>query len=202
MARLEVIASKCVHELKVAKTKEAAVPKIEQILETELADHTTFKNMLPDTDADETLIHACPHMTMVLLRLTQNVHYPPHNHHMPVIMALYKGSERNFFYQQTNHSLKQAGSRVFKSPGVHSIYADTIHSVVNDTDDAYSAALHVYCGDLINQPREIWNPETFECLPYSDETYFRLARQHDSTKPFTRPKTPNVHTQSAAIGLP
>lgn len=168
------------------------VPQLRTALETALKNPQALRAALPDNGEDEVLLHACGKVTMVLVQLTPNVLFPPHNHYMPALIGLFSGVETNVSYQQQGERLAPVSARTFEAPAVNVMPATAIHAVANHGTQR-SAALHVYCGDLISQSRSIWNPLTWERHPYSDATYFSLARPLDPDRPMVRPATPSVH---------
>lgn len=149
---------------------------------------------LPSFDGDETLLYSSTNLTIVHLRLTPNAHYPPHNHNMPAIVGIYAGREHNQRYRITGDRLSTISSNEFSAGSVYVLPRDTIHSVANP-DEEYSYGLHVYAGDLVNQERSIWDPDTFVSHPYSDERYFSFCRAFDCTRPFEAPAVCYAHAQ-------
>src|SRR5687768_13493172 len=47
---------------------------------------------------EETLVHAGPALTLVHVRLSPNVLFPPHNHHMEALIGTYQGGEAHRRY--------------------------------------------------------------------------------------------------------
>ena len=171
---------------------EDPVAGIEGLAAEAMEEPQALRNALPDSEFDESLVHACDRMTVVILRLTPNIHYPPHNHFMPVVIGAYEGQGTSIGYREEDGGLVRTEELSFSAPEVAIVPRAAIHSVVN-LGDTRSGELHIYLGDLVNQERTIWDPVTFERHPYSDEKYFELATPFDSEKQFVRPKVPAVH---------
>jgi predicted metal-dependent enzyme (double-stranded beta helix superfamily) len=93
-----------------------------------------------------------PHMTVM-----------PHNHHMWAVIGVYGGREDNIFWRR----IAAAGERQIEAAGACSLGAkdvrplgeDIVHSVTNPTSK-FTAAIHIYGGDLFTAHRSEWDPET------------------------------------------
>ena len=181
-----------VAECETALPHDDRVEKIRSAVASAIANPEALTAALPDFSGDEELLYASDHMVVVHLRMTPNVHYPPHNHNMPVVVGIYAGAERSHSYERSDKGLSETGRFDNSAGDVVVLEDDAIHSVANIGAD-YSYALHVYVGDLIHQDRNIWQPQTHAAYPYSDETYFEFAQAYDDTKPFARPTVCYAH---------
>ena len=168
------------------------VEKIRSAVAIAIANPQALAAALPEFAGDEELLHASGNLVVVHLRMTPNVHYPPHNHNMPVVVGIYTGAERSHSYERVANGLIETGRHDNSAGDVVVLHTDAIHSVANIGAD-YSYALHVYVGDLIHQDRNIWQPRTHSKYPYSDETYFKFAEAYDDTKSFARPAVCFAH---------
>jgi predicted metal-dependent enzyme (double-stranded beta helix superfamily) len=87
----------------------------------------------------------------------------PHNHHMWAVIGVYGGREDNIFWRR----IAAAGERQIEAAGACSLGAkdvrplgeDIVHSVTNPTSK-FTAAIHIYGGDLFTAHRSEWDPET------------------------------------------
>jgi predicted metal-dependent enzyme (double-stranded beta helix superfamily) len=87
----------------------------------------------------------------------------PHNHLMWAVIGIYGGREDNIFWRR----IAEAGERQIEAAGacslgvkdVRPLGEDIVHSVTNPTSK-FSAAIHVYGGDLFAAHRSEWDPET------------------------------------------
>ena len=175
------------------------VDRVRALVDCAVAQPRALAAALPRSDEDETLVHADERIMLVHIQLTPNVHFPPHNHHMPVVVGLFHGVETNIMYLLDSDGRPRAIERsAVVAPTTYLVPEDGIHSVANH-GETRSAALHVYLGDLVHQARTIWNPATFARHPYSDERYFDLAVPFDLSRPFRRPSTPDVHGSHRSV---
>lgn len=171
--------------------------QVRTLLAAAIADPVALERAMPQSDQDEYLLHACGKITIVILRLTPNVLFPPHNHSMPAVVGLYRGVETNLTYVERDGGVALAAEKLLRAPEVYELHPNVIHAVANHGVER-SAALHVYGGDLIRQQRFIWNMRTRERYPYSDERYFSLTTPLDPSRPFRTPETAAVHDRYVA----
>lgn len=131
-------------------------------------------------DGDEMLLAAAPEMTIYHITLTPGIHYPPHDHRMPAMIALYQGSETSFSYRRNGRALVPLRRQDYTAPAIAELPADAIHSVVN-MGEARSAAIHVYFGDLTGVERSIWDRELRQERPFDNGFYFEQATRLEGT---------------------
>jgi len=127
-------------------------------------------------DDDEMLLVASPQLTVYHIALSPRIHYPPHDHRMPAMIALYQGSETSLAYRRNGRGLVLEKRHDHAAPCVAAMPADAIHSVVN-LGDARSAAIHVYFGDLTTVERSIWDADLREERPFDNRFYFEQAKE-------------------------
>ena len=126
-------------------------------------------------DGDEMLLGSSPELTVYHIALSPRIHYPPHDHRVPAMIALYQGAETSFSYRRNGRALVRAERHDHAAPCVAALPADAIHSVVN-LGDVRSAAIHVYFGDLTAVERSIWDADLREERRFDNRFYFEQAR--------------------------
>ena len=124
---------------------------------------------------EEALLDVADDMTVFHIRLAPGLEFPPHEHGMPALLALYQGVETNVFFARDGRRLARVGEQAFKAPAVAVLPPDVIHAVCN-RGDAPSAALHIYLGNLLTRRRSLWHPESHVEHPYDQDAYVALAR--------------------------
>ena len=130
---------------------------------------------LPETGGDETLLHASDALTVYHIKLSPGLLYPPHTHEMPAIIGFYAGCETNLFYAPSPEGgLRQTARRSFPAPDVVALDRQVIHAITND-GPGKSRAIHFYLGNLIAQPRHLWDPATGARLAFDNDAYMRFA---------------------------
>ncbi|HEY7105999.1 MAG TPA: hypothetical protein VH986_06335 [Acidimicrobiia bacterium] len=106
--------------------------------------------LLHNTD-DLTVLHAIWPAGMTLL---------PHDHRMWAAIAVYQGREDNTFFRRApedSRRLVDSGARSLDVGDVQLLGDDAVHSVHNPRG-TLTAAIHVYGGDFVRQPRSQWGP--------------------------------------------
>lgn len=165
-----------------------------EVLSSLITNQSLCEEMFADLQDEEALIFKNDKLTIVHIRLSPNVHFPPHNHGMRALIGIWSGQETNIYYRAEGEGVERTGERTYAAGEVITIDAHAIHSVAN-TGEKRSAALHIYCGDLVHQDRKIWHHTESISVPYSDEKYFGWSEPFDRAKPFQRPDTCYAHAQ-------
>lgn len=84
-------------------------------------------------------------------------------------IGLYVGVEDNTFYRRSGGGIVVSGGRELEVGDVGLLGDDTIHAVTNPRP-AFTAAIHVYGGDITNTPgRSEWDEDTRGEVPYDFE---------------------------------
>lgn len=153
------------------------VPAIAALVRAAVAGPDGLRRAFPESDADpdEQVVHACANLTVLLVRLTPGLEYPPHDHGMPAVIGAYEGAEVNRYWRPAGGGLVPVTTRLLGIGEVEQMGPSVIHSVANP-GRSRSCGLHVYLGDLFGRPRHLWDPITHERLQYSEESYFSRAR--------------------------
>ena len=128
-------------------------------------------------DSDEMLLASSPDLTIYHIALSPRIHYPPHDHRVPAMIALYQGAETSFSYRRSGRALVRGKRHDYAAPYVAALPADAIHSVVN-LGDVRSAAIHVYFGDLTAVERSVWDADLREERRFDNGFYFEQAREY------------------------
>lgn len=128
--------------------------------------------------ADLTLLHSAPDLTVLHGVWAPNMRLYPHNHNMWAVIGIYGGQEDNTFWRRDPQGLEQRGGRELREHEVVVLGSDVIHSVTNPLR-AYTAAIHVYAGDYLKAERSEWDPETHEERPFDFENARRVFAEAD-----------------------
>ena len=125
-----------------------------------------------------TLLHHADDLTVLHVVWAPGMSIYPHDHAMWAVIGIYAGQEDNAFYRRPApgaRTLVESGGTQLVEGDVAVLGADTIHGVTNPRD-RLTAAIHVYGGDFVNQPRSQWGPGTREERPYDiDEARRQFA---------------------------
>jgi predicted metal-dependent enzyme (double-stranded beta helix superfamily) len=113
------------------------------------------------------LLHE-PDLTVLHVVWAPGMRIYPHDHRMWATIGIYAGREDNAFYRRATDdrsTLVESGGKQLGVGDVVTLGDDTIHSVAN-TSGVLTAAIHVYGGDFVNQPRSQWGPGPERERPY------------------------------------
>jgi predicted metal-dependent enzyme (double-stranded beta helix superfamily) len=101
---------------------------------------------------------------------------PPHNHRIHAFLGVYEGTEVNLLYRQVESGqLKLAKTRVLNPGDTMAIGGGGIHAVHTE-NSMPSLGLHIYLGRLSTVSRELFDTETGQSMPFTDENYQMLVR--------------------------
>jgi hypothetical protein len=92
---------------------------------------------------------------------------------MWAVVGVYAGEELNRIYERSLDGLTEVRTRAVREREVFVLDADAIHSVEN-CGDGWTAALHVYGGDIVNVERNAWGPDGRE-VPFAEVASARRA---------------------------
>ena len=92
----------------------------------------------------------------------------PHDHQMWANIAIYAGQEDNTFYrrlEEDRRTVHETGGKELQVGDVLTLGTEAIHAVSNPLTKL-TAAIHIYGGDFVNNPRSQWGPGPLEERPY------------------------------------
>jgi predicted metal-dependent enzyme (double-stranded beta helix superfamily) len=164
-----------VMELRAAARTDEPVKKVRESMSNAFRDPQAIRAAMPDYENDDEILFEDDSVSIWFVRFVPGLHVPPHDHQTTATIGVYEGAEDNHFY------LCEPGKLVHKStrrvgPGeVIAIKADGIHSV-EAADGKASCGIHVYLAALSKIDRSIFDWESGETCPFSDENYDVLKR--------------------------
>ena len=107
---------------------------------------------------------------------------PAHNHNMWAVIGVYDGQELNRFFRCENDQLQEKGERLLDEGDVAVLGKQAVHAIANPLPTV-SGALHVYGGDLVEQPdRSMWNPHTGEREDYEISRLISYVNELSATQ--------------------
>jgi len=113
------------------------------------------------------MLHRTADLTVIHIVWAPSMVLPPHDHRMWAAIGVYGGQEDNtFFRRDKEKGLTASGGKQLHEQDIVLLGDDTIHSVANPRTHEFTAAIHVYNGDFVNQPRSQWDPDTLEEQPH------------------------------------
>lgn len=116
-----------------------------------------------------------PGLFMLKARFPAGWRTPPHNHGTWATIMLLSGKEKNTLYRRENGRLRRAGEKSLAPGEILGMRPETAH-VVECIGDEDTTGLHVYGGDILTLPRQMWHPKTFKEEPLDFKRYEVLGR--------------------------
>jgi len=141
---------------------------VREVLERVVSRPGEVADVLAPAEAGLTLLHHADDLTVLHVVWAPKMDIYPHDHRMWAAIAIYAGQEDNAFYRRSGPSertLTESGGRRLAVGDTVVLGDDTIHGVTNPLG-RLTAAIHVYGGDFIKQPRSQWGPGPREERPY------------------------------------
>jgi predicted metal-dependent enzyme (double-stranded beta helix superfamily) len=133
-----------------------------------------------EPEAGLAAVHTSPELTILHVVWPPGMALFPHDHRMWAAIGVYGGQEDNAFYRRDGAGIVASGGRQLREHEVLLLGDDVIHGVINPRRHAFTAAIHVYGGDLLSTPRSAWTPDTLTEHPYDTEETteaFRIAER-------------------------
>jgi predicted metal-dependent enzyme (double-stranded beta helix superfamily) len=121
------------------------------------------------------LLYVSDELTVLHVVWAPGMRLFPHDHQMWANIGIYAGQEDNTFYRRTDDDpriVSESGGKELRVGDVLTLGTDAIHAVTNPLD-RLTAAIHIYGGDFVNNPRSQWGPGPLEERPYDMETVNR-----------------------------
>jgi predicted metal-dependent enzyme (double-stranded beta helix superfamily) len=141
---------------------------VREVLRRAVADPTAMGDALRPSVGGISLMHHAPDLTVIHVVWAPGMQLMPHDHRMWAAIAVYAGKEDNTFYRRDATAaggIVGSGGKSLHEGDVLLLGADAVHAVSNPLT-RLTAAIHVYDGDFVNQPRSQWGPGPLEERPY------------------------------------
>ena len=145
---------------------------VREVLERAVADAGAVGDALQPRRGGLQILHSAPDLTVLNVMWAPGMVLFPHDHLMWAAIAMYAGQEDNTFYRRNPDqptTVVSSGGKELREGDVLVLGKDAIHGVANPLD-RITAAIHVYGGDFVHQPRSQWGPGPLEERPYDLDT--------------------------------
>ncbi len=121
------------------------------------------------------VFYRSPQITLLKVCFPAGRRTPPHNHGTWAQILLLSGEEKNTLYRNDSGKLRRASAVTLTRGTVLPMLADTAH-VAECLGNVPAIGLHVYGGDILELPRQMWNPETLEAHKLDWTVYETFAQ--------------------------
>ena len=111
-------------------------------------------------------------LLIVNVTLAPHAATPVHSHGMWAVVGISMGCEVDRLFARVNESeeLKMVEDVVVDAGSAIELKPDAIHSIFNPLATE-CRGIHIYGGDMVTAPRQMWNPHTGEELPYEGNLF-------------------------------
>lgn len=167
-------AVKKVIENVVSHYSENGMEQVVEYLNDVVRNPDAIKRDMPDFDCDEVLLYVDDKVTAYYIATTPQINYPPHEHEMEAVAAVYGGAETHDFFDRDGENIRHRCQISFPAPSVIDLTTDCVHSICN-LGDKPNETLHFYFGDLENQARTMWDMQGRNPGQYDQDRYMSLA---------------------------
>jgi predicted metal-dependent enzyme (double-stranded beta helix superfamily) len=138
---------------------------VRDVVQRAVADPGAIERTLGEADGWRIeKLHHDVEMTVLHIIWPPGVDLFAHEHRMWSTVGVYGGREDNTMYRRVGDRVEVVGHKQGRAGDVLLLGVDGIHSVQNPTRE-WTAAIHVYGGDLVNAPRLQWDKETGDPEP-------------------------------------
>jgi predicted metal-dependent enzyme (double-stranded beta helix superfamily) len=145
---------------------------VRELLERTMATPNEVGDALEPRRGGLDLLYVSDELTVLHVVWAPGMRLFPHDHQMWANIGIYAGQEDNTFYRRLDEDARtvhESGGKELRVGDVLTLGTDAIHAVTNPLDKL-TAAIHIYGGDFVNNPRSQWGPGPLEERPYDMET--------------------------------
>lgn len=164
----------------VLKLREAAradepVKKVRELMTQAFSDPEAVRAAMPEFENDDEILFEDDSVSIWFVRFVPGLHVPPHDHQTTATIGVYQGAEDNHFYLHENSRLLHKSTRRVGPGDVIALKPDGIHSV-EAADGVDSCGIHVYLAALTKIDRSLFDWDSGEACPFTDENYDGMKR--------------------------
>lgn len=165
----------------VSSAREAAASQepakaVRSVLEGALANCDAYAGIIATQDEDELHLFEDETVSIWTCRFSPTQLTAPHEHKLPVQIAVVGGVERNILYHRRHGELFEAAEKEVRAGDILSLGPEAVHAVTAGTEQP-SLALHVYLGPLMQIERSLFNWRTGEAIPFTMENFQAQSRR-------------------------
>jgi predicted metal-dependent enzyme (double-stranded beta helix superfamily) len=141
-----------------AAEEDDAAAAVREVVQRAVQDDPFRISDLPRDRTGIVTLHSQPGLVVQHVVIPPGAGAPPHDHRVWATVGVYAGQEDNALFSVRDGRLTPIGGRQLPAGSVLALSADDVHAVTNPRD-GYTAALHVYGGDLDAQSRTTWDAD-------------------------------------------
>ena len=162
-------------ELRAAAVADDAIKAVHELMTDAFRNPESIQAAMPEFDSDDEVLFEDDSVSIWFVRFVPGLHVPPHDHQTTATIGVYEGAEDNHFYLCESGRLVHKTSKRVGPGDVVALKPDGIHSV-EAAGEAPSCAIHVYLAKLTTIERSLFDWDSGEASPFTDENYERMKR--------------------------
>ncbi len=171
----EFVLEDFVQELRAAALAEEPVKRVRESMTEAFRDPAAIRATMPAYDNDDEILFEDDSISIWFVRFVPGLHVPPHDHQTTATLGVYEGAEDNHFYLREPGRLVHMTTRRVGPGDVIALKPEGIHSV-EAANGEQSCGIHVYLAKLTTIERSLFDWESGEACPFSDENYDLMKR--------------------------
>lgn len=164
-----------VQQLRAAARAGQPAKKVRALMAGAFRDPAAIGAAMPAFANDDEVLFEDDSVSIWFVRFEPGLHVPPHDHQTTATIGVYDGAEDNHFYLREGSRLLRKSTRRVGPGEVIAIGPDGIHSV-EAADGAPSCGIHVYLAALTRIERSLFDWDSGEARPFTDDNYDAMLR--------------------------
>jgi len=162
-------------EMRAAARADEPIKKVRDAMTRAFRDPAAIRAAMPEYENDDEILFEDDSVSIWFVRFAPGLHVPPHDHQTTATIGVYAGAEDNHFYLCEPGKLVHKSSRRVGPGEVIAIKPDGIHSV-EAADGKDSCGIHVYLAALTKIERSLFDWNSGDVRPYTEENYDAMKR--------------------------
>lgn len=172
-----------VEKTRIAAASDTPSPSIRTLLKDSLSQSEDLANAIAAQEEDEVLLFEDETCSIWTCRFNTDEVLPPHEHCMPVHIAVYRGTEVEVLYKREENHLKFGGNKLISAGEMASLGTDAIHAITAHGIQQ-SHAIHIYEGPLTTVHRSLFAWESGAKIEFTMENFHAMKRSKSDMSEF------------------
>ncbi|WP_298862731.1 hypothetical protein [uncultured Sulfitobacter sp.] len=172
-----------VERARVAAASDNATFAIRKLLKSSFSESETMADAIASLETDEVMLFEDEFCSIWTCRYNSDVVLAPHEHCMPVYIAVYRGTKVEVLYKREPTRLRHGGNKVISAGEVTSLGADAIHAITAE-GFGQSHAIHIYEEPLTAVKRSLFGWVSGEEVDFTMENFHAMQRQKPDMEEF------------------
>jgi predicted metal-dependent enzyme (double-stranded beta helix superfamily) len=171
----EFVLDDFIQKTRAAALADDAIKRVRELMTDAFREPESIRAAMPHFEGDDEVLFEDDTVSIWFVRFVPGLHVPPHDHQTTATIGVYEGAEDNHFYLCESGKLVHKSSKRVEPGEVIALKPDGIHSV-EAANDAQSCGIHVYLAKLTTIERSLFDWDSGDACPFTDENYDRLKR--------------------------